>query len=139
MMAKTKTLVISNDPVMLGFLQRNFSENGYQMTSTQRTEEDLKMVLDMESPDLVILDIMMPNLDGIEVCLRIRQWSEVPVMMLSTWGAGEGKIRGLDLSTESYLTEPFDIDVLKARVREVLQHDSTAMNHLLGVSADARL
>ncbi len=137
MMAKVKTLVISNDPAMLKFLQQNLGENGYHIATTQRTEEDLKEVLDRELPDLVILDIMMPSLDGIEICLRIRQWSQVPIMMLSTWGAGEGKIRGLDLAAESYLTEPFGTDAFRARLREVLQHNFATMNHLLKVSSNA--
>ena len=127
-MAKNKVLVISGDPVLLNFFQLNLREDEYQVASTQHTSERLGAVLDEELPDLVILDIMMPGLDGIEVCLRIRQWSQVPILMLSAWGAGQGYVRGLDLSADSYLTEPFGIDELRAQIKETLQRSFAAMN-----------
>ena len=132
-MAKNKILVISGDPVMLGFLQLNLRESEYQVVSTQRTGEELGAVLDEELPNLVILDIMMPDLDGIEVCLRIRQWSQVPILMLSAWGAGQDKVRGLDLSADSYLTEPFGIDELRAQIKETLQRSFATMNLLSNI------
>ena len=130
MAAKAKSLVISNDSIMLRFLQQNLSVSGYEVASTQQTGEKLKTVLDEELPDLVILDVMMPDLDGIEVCLRIRQWSPVPIMMLSAWGAGEDKVRALDLSADSYLTEPFGVYELMARIGETLQRNLAAANLL---------
>lgn len=129
-MAKTKILVISSDPVLLEFLQGNLDENGYHVVSTSRVSEDLKTELDKQLPDLVMLDIMMPNLDGIEVCLRIRQWSSVPIMMLSAWGTGVGKVRGLNLGTDSYLTEPFGIDELVVRIKETMQRNLLALSLL---------
>ena len=127
MMSESKILAISNDSALLGFLQQNFGEDGYQLVSTQHTEELLIEVLGKESPDLIILDIVMPNLAGIETCLRIRQWSGVPIMMLSVWGAGKDKVRGLDLGADSYLTEPFGIDELTARIERALQRNYAAM------------
>ncbi len=132
MTAKVKTLVISNDQAMLTFLQQNLSENDYHLTSTQQTDEELKGVLDKELPDLVIMDVIMPDLDGIEICLRVRQWCQAPIMMLSAWGAGEGNIRGLDLGADSYLTEPFGIDELMARITETLQRNFVAINNSFG-------
>jgi len=61
----------------------------------------------------------MPNLDGIGVCLQLRQWTQLPIMMLSTWGAEEGKVRGLNLGSNSYLTESFGIDELRTRIEHV--------------------
>ena len=136
MMAKIKILVISKDLVMLEFLQQNLSESYYEVASTQRTGEELRAALNYELPDLVILDIMMPGLDGIEVCLHIRQWSQVPIMMLSAWGAGHGKVRGLDLSADSYLTEPFGIDEVMVRIKEVLQRNFAAMHLLPNVHSE---
>ena len=136
-MAKNKILVISGDPVMLGFLQLNLRESEYQVVSTQRTGEELGAVLDEELPNLVILDIMMPGLDGIEVCLRIRQWSQVPILMLSAWGAGQDQVRGLDLSADSYLTEPFGIDELKVQIKETLERSFAAMNLLSNIRSGA--
>ena len=129
-MAKIKTLVISSDPVMLRFLQQNLSVSDYQVASTQHTGDELRGVLDKELPDLVLLDIMMPSLDGIRICLRIRQWSRIPIIMFSTWGAGEGKVRALNLSADSYLTEPFGVDELMARIRDALQRNFAAANLL---------
>ena len=128
MTAKTKILVISRDPVMMRFFQRNLSDSDYQIASTQRAGEELKAVLDHELADLVILDVIMPSLDGIRECLCIRQWSQVPIMMLSTWGAGENRVRGLDLGADSYLTEPFGIDELMVRTKEALQQNFAAIN-----------
>ena len=132
-MAKIKTLVVSSDPALLRFLEQNLNGGGYVVVSTQHTGVELKAVLDKELADLVILDIMMPGLDGIEVCLKIRQWSHVPIMMLSAWGAGEGKVRGLNLSASSYLTEPFGIDELKARIRDTLQRNFATTNLLSNI------
>ncbi len=132
-MAKIKTLVVSSDPVMLGFLQRNLGESDYQIATTPDTGEELRTVLEEELPDLLIIDIIMPSLDGIEVCLRIRQWSRIPIIMLSAWGAGEGKVRGLNLGADGYLTEPFGIDELTARIKGVLQRNLAAANILSNI------
>ena len=119
-----RILVVSNDPPFLNLFQNDLPAMGYQVTSTQDTGEGLKAVLNKVLPDLVVLDIMMPQLDGIEVCLRLRQWSQVPIIMLSTWGTRKGMVKGLDLSADSYLTEPFPIDELIERIEETLQLDN---------------
>ena len=130
MTAKIRTMVISSDPTMLRFLEQNLSENDCPIASTQYTGEELRLLLDTEHPDLIIVDIMMPDFDGVEVCLRIRQWSDAPIIMLSAWGAGEDKVRALDLGADCYLTEPLGIDELRARINEALQRDFAAMDIL---------
>ena len=137
-MAKVKTLVISSDPELLRFLQQNLTESNHQVTSVQRTGEELRAVLDEELPDLVILDIMMPGLDGIEVCLAIRQWCQIPIIMLSAWGAGEGKVRGLNLSAESYLTEPFGADELRSRITDSFQRNLATTNLFTTIRTDVK-
>ena len=127
-MLKIKVLAISSDPVMLRFLQHNLNDGHYQLVNTQHTGEELEAVLDKELPGFIILDIMMPNLGGIEICLRLRQWFQVPILMLSAWGAGEGKVRGLDLIADSYLTEPFGIDEVLKRMNKALQRNIAALN-----------
>ena len=127
MMSKAKILTVSSDPVLLRMLHKNLAWDGYEMANTRQTGEELRMVLGKELPDMVILDIMMPNLDGIEICLRIRQWSLVPIVMLSAWGVEEGKVRGLNLSADGYLTEPFGIDGVKERIQEAIQRNLAAM------------
>ena len=130
MTTPAKSLIVSSDPVLLSFLHRNLNTNGYQMASTSYTNEALKTVLEKESPDIIILDIMMPALDGIEVCLRIRQWSDSPILMLTTWGAGGDRVRGLDLLADSYLTEPFGIDGVVAWIEEALRRSFNGIDFL---------
>lgn len=125
MITKTKILAIGNDPALLGLLKQELTDD-YEVASAQPTRTSLREVLYKEVPDFVILDIMMPNLDGIEICLQLRQWTQVPTMMLSTWGAGDGMVRGLNLGSEGYLTDPFAIDELKKRINETLKRNSLA-------------
>ncbi len=137
-MAKIKILIVGNDPVMLGLLQQNLGNKDYQLINTQQFGWDLKAELDKENPDLVVVDIMMPDLDGIEICLRIRQWSQVPIMMLSAWGAGIGKVRGLNLGADNYLTEPFGMDELEARIKDTMQRNLLAMGLLSDIKPNLK-
>jgi len=132
MRARPKILVISSDRVIIRFLQDNLNSADYEVVSTQQTREGLRAVMERDMPQLVIVDIMMPNMDGIETSLRIRQWSQVPIMMLSAWGAGQDMIRGLDLSADGYLTEPFGIAELIARIRETFSINARAGSTLPG-------
>ena len=135
MAAKVKVLVISTDPALRRFLEQNLNESDYQIVNTQFTGDRLKTTLDEVYPDIAILDIMMPSLDGLKICLRIRQWSQVPIIMLSAWGAGGDKVRGLNLSADSYLTEPFGVNELKERTNSVLQQNIAAMKFLSDISS----
>jgi len=139
MVAKKKILIVSSDPVLLRFLQHNLSKDSYQITFAQHHDVDLKRTVEKEFPDLIILDIMMPNLEGIEVCLRLRQWSQAPMVMLSSWGAGAGEIRALDLGADSYLTEPFGAEIFAIRLDKVLRQDFNNVEHLLEISSRASL
>jgi DNA-binding response OmpR family regulator len=121
MLTKTKVLAISNDQEMLDLLDKEFNNCLYELFTTETSGVALRDELDEREPDFIILDIVMPNLDGIETCLHLRQWTQTPIMMLSTWGTGEGMVRGLNLSSDSYLTEPFGIDELKARIDDTLK------------------
>ena len=131
MIAKTKILAVGNDPELLGLLQQKLNDGNYEVVSTQDTGGGLRDELHEENPDFIILDIMMPTLDGIGTCLQLRQWTQLPVMMLSTWGAADGMVRGLNLGSESYLTEPFSIDELKERINETLKRNATTMTDSL--------
>jgi len=124
-MAKTKVLAIGNDSELVGFLKKELGENSYQLICTQHTGEELRGVVQQESPDLVIVDVMMPSLDGIEISLRIRQWSRVPIIMLSAWEAGQNSVRGFDLSAESYLSEPLGANEVITLVESALRGNST--------------
>jgi DNA-binding response OmpR family regulator len=130
MLVKTKILTISTDPVLVHFLQQELNHGEYEIISTRHTGLHLKEVVDAEDPDFIILDIMMPTLDGIGTCLQLRQWTHLPIMMLSTWGTGDNTVRGLNLGSDSYLTEPFGVDALKTRIEETLKRSATSTDPL---------
>ena len=123
---KTKILVVSSDRILLRLLQQELNNGDYTIADTQHNGDGLREVLHKELPAFIILDIMMPTLDGIGVCLHLRQFTQVPILMLSTWGAEEGMVRGLDLGSDDYLTEPFGINRLKMRISEIIQRNSAA-------------
>jgi DNA-binding response OmpR family regulator len=120
MTTKNKILTISNDQALLQLIEE-LNDGNYEIASTQQTGLSLREVLGRELPDFIILDIMMPTLDGIGICLKLRQWTQVPIMMLSTWGTSNGMVRGLNLSSDSYLTEPFGVDILREKIHRTLQ------------------
>lgn len=124
MLAKTKILTITTDPVLTKLLQQELNDGNYEIISTRHTGIQLKDVIDSEDPEFIILDIMMPTLDGIGTCLQLRQWTQLPILMLSTWGTGDNTVRGLNLGSDSYLTEPFGVDVLKTRIEETLKRSA---------------
>jgi DNA-binding response OmpR family regulator len=126
MLAKTKILAVSRDPVLVHFLQQEFKDSEYEIVDTPHIGVHLKDVLETEKPKFIIIDIVMPSLDGIGMCLQLRQWTQTPVIMLSTWGTSNGTVRGLDLSSDNYLTKPFSGDVLRKRIKETLKHGDLA-------------
>ncbi len=126
MLTKIKILAISSDSELKDFLEQELSNGKYQIVSTRDTGITLRDKIDKEKPEFVILDIMMPTLDGIEVCLRLRQWTKLPIMMLTKWGADNGTVRGLNLSSDSYLTEPFGTDTLDTRIEETIKRNAAA-------------
>jgi DNA-binding response OmpR family regulator len=102
---------------MISFLLR---EEGYEVTSTDNGVAALELI-DRESPDLIILDVMMPHLDGFEVCRRIRQKQDVPIIFLSAKGETVDKVTGLQLGADDYLAKPFEPAELLARVKAVMR------------------
>jgi DNA-binding response OmpR family regulator len=134
MLAKTKVLAISTDPVLVTFLQQGLNNGEYEVISTRHNGIRLKEVIDAEDPEFIVLDIMMPTLDGIGTCLQLRQWTHLPIMMLSTWSTGDNTVRGLNLGSDSYLTEPFGVDVLKSRIRETLKRNAAMVDPLANIN-----
>jgi PleD family two-component response regulator len=121
MIGKTKVLTISRDPVLMNFVQRELGDGDFEIVSTQHNGIQLRDIINTELPNFIILDIMMPSLDGIGTCLQLRQWTQAPVIMLTTWDTNNGEVRGLNLSSDSYLTEPFRGNVLKKRIKDTLK------------------
>jgi DNA-binding response OmpR family regulator len=120
MTAKRKILTVSRDMSLVTLLQKDFNDGNYEIINTERSGVYLRDVLRAENPDFIILDIIMPSLDGIGTCLQIRQWTQTPIMMLSTWDTTGSTVRGLNLGSDSYLTEPFGMEVLKTRIEDTL-------------------
>ena len=115
-----RILVVDDDPPsvkMIGFLLR---EEGYTVLTTNSGPEALRM-LNEEMPDLVILDVMMPGMDGLEVCRRIRRITDLPIIFLSAKGEMADRVVGLDVGGDDYLPKPFEPAELLARVRAVMR------------------
>lgn len=106
-----------NNLKMLAFLLR---EEGYEVITADNGADALRM-LDTQHPDLLILDIMMPQMDGFEVCKRVRQTMDVPIVILSAKGETVDKVTGLELGADDYLPKPFEPSELIARVKAVLR------------------
>ncbi len=101
-------------------MTRNLQLEGYATHTATNGQEALEAVQTVH-PDAVLLDVMMPKLDGFAVCQQVRQFSTVPIIMITARGNDQDKVRGLDLGADDYLTKPFSVDELLARVRAVLR------------------
>lgn len=113
-------LVVDDDPEILSFIKRGLTYEGYTVETAGDGIDALTRARDKE-PDLVILDIMMPGIDGIEVSKRLRQESDVPILMLTAKGTVADKVSGLESGADDYLVKPFAFDELVARVRALLR------------------
>ena len=113
-------LVVDDDLEIVSFIKRGLIYEGYSVDTAVDGTEALTKARDKE-PDLVILDIMMPGLDGVEVSKRLRQASDVPILMLTAKGTVADRVEGLDSGADDYLVKPFAFDELLARVRALLR------------------
>lgn len=117
---KTKILVVDDEPLYVRLLKANLEQEGYEITSASDGVEALEMV-SQNAPDLIILDIIMPKLDGITVMQRIRQFSNVPIILLTALGEEQDRVKGLNVGADDYMVKPFSATELVARVRAVLR------------------
>jgi DNA-binding response OmpR family regulator len=122
---KTAILAADDDPQILRLVARNLQLEGYEVVTAIDGQEALEH-LEAQQFDLAILDVMMPRLDGFTVCARVREFSSVPIIMVTARGQDQDKIHGLDLGADDYLTKPFSVDELLARVRSVLRRSQFA-------------
>ena len=118
-------LIVDDDPSIRKFVRANLEARDYKVWLAADGEEGLK-VIEEELPDLIILDIMMPNLDGFEVCRRVREWSKIPIIMLSAREGEMDKVKCLDYGADDYLTKPFSLKELLSRIKAVLRRKETA-------------
>ncbi|MFC1990999.1 response regulator transcription factor [Chloroflexota bacterium] len=117
---KASVLVVDDDVRMLRMMQRILELEGYRVLRAASSETAFDL-LDENTPDLVLLDIMMPVTDGYAVCKRIREFSRVPIIMVTARSSDEEKVEGLDAGADDYVAKPFSSSELAARVRAVLR------------------
>lgn len=115
-----KILIVDDEPILLKGLKYSLEQESYQIETATDGKEALRKALD-EAFDLIILDLMLPEIDGLEVCRRIREQSMVPIIMLTAKGEDTSKILGLEYGADDYLTKPFNILELKARIKAILR------------------
>jgi DNA-binding response OmpR family regulator len=115
-----RILLVDDEPLYLRLLKVNLESEGYEILSARNGEEALEL-LAQEIPDLIIMDVMMPKLDGIATCNRIRQFSNVPIILLTALGDEQNKVNGLNIGADDYVVKPFSATELVARVRAVLR------------------
>ncbi len=124
-MNKQTVLVVDDEPRYVRLLRANLESVGFRVVSAPDGISAIQKA-ETEAPDLVILDLMLPDMDGYEVCRSIREFSTVPIIMLTARREQADKIRGLDKGADDYITKPFDAEELLARVRAQLRRSALA-------------
>ncbi len=125
MTKKTVILVVDDEPQILRVMRASLPPRGYEVVTAHSGQEALDQI-QKEMPDLIILDLVMPEMSGLEVCRQVREFSSVPIVVLSAKGSEHDKITALDLGADDYVTKPFSMDELLARVRAVLRRTPAA-------------
>lgn len=120
MSTAAKVLVIEDEERIRQFLQRGLNYDGYEVLVASDGDEGLKIARE-DPPDMVLLDVMLPGMDGLEVCRRLRAGGDVPILMLTAKEAIEDRVAGLDAGADDYLVKPFSFDELLARIRALLR------------------
>ena len=120
MRKKISILVVDDDPQLIRLVRTNLESVGYRILVAMDAPSALELV-DMEMPDMAVLDIMLPGIDGYELCQRTREFSSMPIIMLTAKVEDVDKVRGLKLGADDYLTKPFNVQELLARIEAVLR------------------
>src|ERR1700686_1382620 len=132
---KTTILAADDDPQLLRLMTRNLEFEGYEVLAASDGQQALTQI-ESQPLDLVLLDVMMPKMDGFTVCQRVREFSSVPIIIVTARGQDQDKVHGLDLGADDYLTKPFSVDKLLARVRAVLRRSQfTSKESVQGLQA----
>ena len=123
-----KILVVDDEELLVKGIRFNLQNEGYDVITGSNGVEAV-MLTQQEKPDLVVLDVMMPEMDGLTACSRIREFSDVPVILLTAKTDDMDKLMGFDCGTDDYMTKPFNILELKARIRALLRRSNQTSNH----------
>jgi two-component system, OmpR family, KDP operon response regulator KdpE len=122
-MQKPTVLIVDDEPQILRVLRTSLSMRGFEIFTAASGEEALTM-LRKDVPDLVILDLVLPGISGLQTCSQIREFSSVPIIVLSAKGSEADKVTALNLGADDYVTKPFGMDELLARMRAILRRSS---------------
>ena len=138
-MVKKQILVIEDDAALARVLRDNLTFDGFDVQCVSEGSAALQIVREF-TPDLVVLDLMLPGMSGFELCGLLRQRGRTPIIMLTARGERADKLRGLSLGADDYITKPFDLEEFLARVRNVLRRVRPAVERLAlgGVTVDFR-
>lgn len=127
MNTEPKILVIDDEPQIIRALRTILQARRFQVLTAHNGETGLA-VATAQHPDIIILDLGLPDMDGVEVCRKLREWSQIPIIVLSVRDSEQDKVLALNQGADDYLTKPFGIDELIARVRVALRHSAQAGN-----------
>jgi len=135
-----RVLVVDDDLAIVKLLLANLKAEGYETIAALDGVQALD-TFERELPDLVVLDIMLPKLDGFELCQRLREWSQTPIIMLSARGETQDKVKCLNLGADDYVSKPFSVNELTARVNAVLRRSqkTSAPTQSLFSSGDLKI
>lgn len=143
---RRRILVVDDEERMVRFIRMNLEHDGFEVSEAFNGKEAIKKIRDV-TPDLILLDVMMPDLDGFEVLETVREVSNVPVIMLTAKGEEDDRVRGLELGADDYVTKPFSPRELVSRVKAVLRrtegasgsmHDLIEVDERLKIDFDRR-
>lgn len=118
---KALILVVDDEPAILRALRTILSRQGYQVETAETGRQTLDLH-ERRHPDLILLDLGLPDMDGMEIVREVRAWSSTPIVVLSVRGEERDKVQALDLGADDYLVKPFGVDELLARIRASLRH-----------------
>lgn len=128
-MIKTKILLVDDEKDIVEFIQYNLEQEGFQVITAFNGKEAIKLI--EEKPDLIVLDVMMPGLDGYEVCVKIRskeKYKNTPILFLTAKSSEQDEIHGLDLGADDYISKPVSVKKLIARIKSNLRQSDTDSN-----------
>ncbi len=120
-----RVLVVDDDPALLRALRVSLNLKGHEVLTAATGEQGISQAA-LTSPDVIVLDLGLPDIDGLKVCRRIREWDDVPIVVLSAIGSEDRKVAALDEGADDYMTKPFGVAELEARIRTAIRHHQPA-------------
>ena len=123
-----RILVVDDEKLIVKGIKFSLEQDGMEVTAAYDGEEALQNI-QQENFDLVVLDVMLPKMDGLEVCQQVREFSQIPIIMVTAKGEDMDKIMGLEYGADDYITKPFNILELKARIKAILRRSVRRMQN----------